>query len=392
MKLKRIYKIYILSFLFSLHVAIAAYINSTFLTSIISEKYVGLIFTVSSIFSLLFLSQSSSVLKSFGNRRLTILFILMNILGISGMVFSHNPYLIGASFVIFNITNILFFFCIDIFVEHFGDKKILGKTHGVYLTIYNVGWMISPFITGYLTASGNGYNLVYTMSLFVAIATMIGFIIWVPSFKDATYNKVPFMKAYKFLKEKHHLSAINIINFILQFFFVWMVIYVPIYLIEHMGFKWQDLSIMFTMMLLPFVIMPLSLGFIIDKYKIHKRMLLVVGTIIMSASTAIIAFMDTHSVVLWALVLCLTRLGAATIETVSEIYFFTHVREEDAHLLSLFRDMSPLSYLVAPLLGTAVLTLLPFKYLFIILGIIVLSIFYYIPRLKHSSHELHLSN
>lgn len=392
MKLQKIHKTYILSFLFSLHVALSAYVNSSFLTKIISEKYVGLIFVVSSIISLVFLSQSSSFLKSFGNRKLTLAFIFMNVLGLSGMIFSSNPYIVGTAFVLFNITNTLFFFCIDIFVEHFSDKKSIGRVHGVYLTVYNIAWMISPFITGRLASDGHGYVPVYTFAFITALITMIGFISWVPSFHDASYSKVPFFQAYKFIREKHHLASINLINFILQFFFVWMVIYTPIYLVEHLGFTWENIGIMFTWMLAPFVVIPLTLGMIIDKYKIHKRTAIVVGTIIMSLSTIAITFMDTKSIAFWAFILCMTRVGAAMVETVSEMYFFTHVREEDAHLLSIFRDMSPLSYLVAPLLGTAILLFFPFKYLFIILGLFVLSILYYVPRLKHAKNELHLSH
>ena len=52
----------------------------------------------------------------------------------------------------------------------------------------------------------------------------------------------------------------------------------------------------------------------------------------------------------------MTRVGASMVETISEMYFFTHVREEDAHLLSIYRDMSPLSSFIAPLLGNCCIT------------------------------------
>lgn len=51
--------------------------------------------------------------------------------------------------------------------------------------------------------------------------------------------------------------------------------------------------------------------------------------------------------------LILTRMGASIIETTSEIYFFTHTKEEDAFLLGVFRDMTP-AYIVAPLVSTAI--------------------------------------
>ena len=38
----------------------------------------------------------------------------------------------------------------------------------------------------------------------------------------------------------------------------------------------------------------------------------------------------------------------------SEIYFFKHVSEKDTDLLSVFRDMTPVAFLTAPLIGSAV--------------------------------------
>jgi hypothetical protein len=87
----------------------------------------------------------------------------------------------------------------------------------------------------------------------------------------------------------------------------------------------------------------------------------------------------------------MTRVGASIIETTSEIYFFSHIKEEEAYLLSVFRDMNPVAYIIAPLISTIIFIFLPFKFLFIILSIILLSGLYYIPHLKHN-HENTLSD
>ena len=87
----------------------------------------------------------------------------------------------------------------------------------------------------------------------------------------------------------------------------------------------------------------------------------------------------------------MTRVGATIIETTSEIYFFTHVKEEEAYLLSVFRDMTPVAYIVAPLISTLIFIYLPFKFLFIILSIILLSGLYYIPKLMHN-HDYGIPN
>jgi MFS family permease len=216
----------------------------------------------------------------------------------------------------------------------------------------------------------------------------IGLTFSVKTFKDKTYKKTPFLETYRYLKTNHHILAITIINFILQFFYVWMVVYTPIYLYEHIGLGWSQIGIIFTIMLIPFIIFGLPIGILIDKYHVRKRTLLYIGFIIISVSTFFIAGITTKSVILWAIVLFITRMGASIIETTSEIYFFTHIKEEEAYLLSVFRDMTPVAYIIAPLISTLIFVFLPFKFLFIILSIILLSGLYYIPHLKHNHEHL----
>ena len=383
---------YILSFLFTLHISISAYVNSTFLTEFISEKYVGLVYTAGSLITLILLAKSSGILKRLGNRGLVMWLLVINMIALTGLITSVDPRVIAVSFIAFITTNVLTLFSIDIFIEHFGDPKTIGKTRGLYLTIISLAWMVSPLITALLIGSGDGYLAIYAIAFFVTALTTIGLSLSVRKFRDKSYRKTPFLETYRYLKTNKHMLAITLINFILQFFFVWMVVYTPIYLIEHLGFTWDQIGVVFTIMLAPFVIFGLPVGILIDKYHVKKRTLLAIGFIIMSISTLSIAYISTTSVALWALVLFTTRVGASIVEATSEIYFFTHVREEDAYLLGVFRDMTPVAYMVAPLLGSLVFIFLPFKSLFTILAIFVLAGLYYVTKLKHSHGPELISN
>lgn len=382
---------YFLSFLFTLHIAISAFVNSTFLSGIISEKFVGILYTLSSLATLLLLSKSSNILKYVGNRRLTLVLLLTNMLALVGMITSVNPYIIGVSFVVFVSTNTQVFFCIDIFIEHFGNPKTIGRSRGLYLTILNIAWMASPLVAAFLITKEGGYKTIYIIAFTAVVLMTIGLLFSVKTFEDRTYKKTPFLETYRYLKTNRHMLAITMINFILQFFFALMVVYTPLYLYEHIGLGWGQIGIIFTIMLAPFVLFGLPIGILIDKYHVNKRTLLYVGFVIMSISTFIIGGMTTQNIILWSAILFMTRVGASIIETTAEIYFFTHIREEEAYLLSVFRDMTPVAYIIAPLIGTLIFIYLPFKSLFIILSIIMLSGLYYIPHLKHN-HENNLPN
>jgi MFS-type transporter involved in bile tolerance (Atg22 family) len=82
-------------------------------------------------------------------------------------------------------------------------------------------------------------------------------------------------------------------------------------------------------------------------------------------------------------ILFMTRVGAAMIETMSESYFFKSITEKNDDEISFFRNTGPLSFVIAPLLATPILFLVPsFEYLFFILGAILFLGFFISLRLK----------
>jgi MFS family permease len=386
--MKKIYRIYILAFIFTLHIALSAYANSSFLASNVGTKYVGILYTIASVITLLLLSNTSVILKYFGNRKLILILLTINMMALGTLISTLYPLFIALAFVAFVATNTLVLFCIDIFIEHFGTPKTIGRTRGIYLTVINLAWVASPILSGFLITHEGGYKAIYTVAFAMTILMILGLLLYVKKFKDKVYTKTPFLKIYKFLKKNKHIKAVNLINFILQFFFGVMVVYTPIYLNGNMGLSWDKLGIIFTIMLLPFVLFSVPIGKLIDRYHVHKRYLLTIGFIILGFSTILISQVDTQSVLFWGILLFMTRTGAAIIETTSEIYFFTHVREEDAYLLSIFRDMTPVAYIVAPLLGGLFILFFPFNYLFMVLGIFTLVGLYYVTQLKHNHHEI----
>ena len=160
-----------------------------------------------------------------------------------------------------------------------------------------------------------------------------------------------------------------------------MIIYTPIYLNQYLHFNWEQIGFIFTIMLLPFVFLSFPLGAISDRS--GEKKILLIGLLIMSLATLSIPFIKTPSVLIWALALFCTRVGAASAEAMAESYFFKVVSEENSDTISFFRNTSPLSYIIAPLLAIPVLFYIPsFQYLFYVLGAILLFGFFVSLRLK----------
>lgn len=384
----KIKNIYFLSFLFTLHTAVAAYINSSFLAEIIKEDYVGLLYTAGSLLIIIILSKSSMILKNFGNKNLTFAFLGVNMLALLGLALSKNPYIIMGSFVVFMTTNTLVFYCIDIFIEHFSKDNKTGLIRGLYLTIVNMAYLLSPLLAAYLIAKGN-YKAIYIFAFILSFIMAIGLVFYTKHFKDKKYEKGSIIDALKNLRKQKDVYPIVIINFLLQFFYAWMVVYTPIYLHQHLGFNWNQIGLIFSIMLIPFVIFGLPIGVLVDKYKVNKKILLYIGFFIIGITTSLMAFVSSLDVLIWGIVLFGTRVGASIIETTSEIYFFEKISDKDVNLISIFRDMLPVAYILAPIVATIIFFFIPFNgYFFLILGIIMFSGFYYIYQIKNGKNRI----
>jgi MFS family permease len=154
-------------------------------------------------------------------------------------------------------------------------------------------------------------------------------------------------------------------------FYGFMVIYTPLYLEKYIGFAWSEIGIIFTIMLLPFVIFELPVGELADD-KYGEKEFMTIGFAIMGLFTLVISFITVKSFWLWAIILFITRIGASLVEVSTESYFFKKVNKKRTDVVSLFRISRPLALVIAPVIATVAFGFIPFKYIFIIVGSIMI--------------------
>jgi MFS family permease len=374
--------VYLSSFLYSFHYALPAYIESSFIAQFISTtKIVGYTFSIAAIFTVLLTFLYPHLLKRFGNYRLTLTMIGLEILALLALAFFSNPILVIGFFIAHQTLANIIFLNLDSFVERFSDDAVTGSIRTVFMTVLNIAVAVAPFIAG-LMLTDHDFWKIY---LAAAAIMSIGFFVIAKNFKDYVdphYLAHPFRHTLKIVAESHDLHSIIFTHFLLSFFYTWMVIYLPIYLNTHMGISMNNiLGIIIPIALLPFVFFEIYLGKLADK-KLGEKEILTAGFILMALSTAGLSFITTSSVIVWAIALFTTRTGASMVEAMTESYFYKQVTAEDAHLITFMRTVRATAYIIGPLLGSLVLSFFDFHYLFLALGIILLAALPYSLTIK----------
>ncbi|MCM2339289.1 MAG: MFS transporter [Burkholderiales bacterium] len=372
--------IFLAGFLFSIPVALVSYINSSYLETYIDKNYVGIIYIVASTVAILGLLKMPKALNIFGNRLTILLSFLLTFSSLILLATTSNILVAIPAFVVYFASISFIIFSLDIFIEDFSKDSSVGSLRGLYLTIINIAWIISQIISGSVI-NNTSLSKIYLISAGFIFVGMLIFVFFLRNFKDPEYKKISVLKTLKSFIENKNISKIYLSSLILQFFYAWMIIYTPIYLHEYMNFSWDKIGVIFSIMLIPFILLDYPLGKLSDK--IGEKKMLNIGFIIIFISVFCIPFLKESSVLIWAMILFMTRVGAATIEIMNEAYFFKNVKEENADEISFYRNASPFAYIIAPLLAVPILFLIPsFKYLFFVLSAILLSGFFISLRIK----------
>ncbi|HBM45750.1 MAG: Major facilitator superfamily [Parcubacteria group bacterium GW2011_GWF2_38_76] len=379
--------IYLTAFLTAIGYAFIIYINSSFLQKFIGSEYIGTLYGIGSLITLFILTQISHVLKKIGHFKtmLTIITIETTAIFCSAVLDKYSSFynlsensleyfylsiFAIISFLVFSITAVLLRFSLDLYLEKYSQNKETGKARGIFLTTINLAIAISPYIVGKILTNGDFWRVYITSSLIFIPAILIT-IFKLRKVEDVEYRDAKFMTGLKKIWRNKNIHSIFMTNFLLEFFYSWMTIYTPIYLYKVMGFSWENIGTMFSIMLTSFIILQLPLGKIADKY-LGEKEILTAGLIITGLSTIYLAYIDKPVFWVWTIALFVTRIGAAAIEVMNETYFFKKVSPEDSDVIGFFRNAAPLAYIIGPLFASLLLYFMGFEYLFIILGFIML--------------------
>lgn len=371
------------TFLMGFSQAVLIYVMSSYFKLATGTESVGIFYGFSYAIFLLILLNLHKLVRLFGKSNVFYFSVLANIITLTLLIFT-NPSLSGVLLLmLYIIMGHIEWVALDVIVESFSTDKKSGRIRGLHLTILNAGVLFGPFVSVYvLDKIGFGGIFVFALifNCFVFVFGLLGF----RSVNHKFEQKLKVLDVIKKVIAKKDILRIYYVSFVLEFFYALMTIYTPIYL-RDLGYSWENIGLIFTIMLVPFVLLQYPMGILADKRTGEKEFLLS-AILIMAASTIAIYFIGSGSIMIWAIVLFITRIGAALIEILRDSYFFKKVDAYDVDIINFFRTSLPIAYIVATMFSSFIIFFLPIEFAFIMTGLVVLSALY--PALKLVDNEV----
>jgi len=380
-KKEKLQNLFLAGFILAVSMAQIAYIQSTYLNQFFSLETISIIFICTYIISFITMNEYPRLICRFNNLKTAIGLFVMQIIAL--LIFIYLPFkiFIPFAFIIYTLSVNLIFINFDIFLEAQTADTKTGRIRGAYYTLYNLGWVVTPFISGNIL-NRYGFNTVFYIVIFLLLPLILLILTTFKKYKNHyTKTHVKISATLKKVFKNKDVTKIFAVALLLQYFYATMTLFLPVYLNKTIGLSWSEIGIIFTIMLLPFVLLEFPAGYLADKYWGEKEMMSV-GVIITSCSLILISFITFKSILFWAVVLFISRIGASLIEIMRDTYFFKKVEVQEIGVINAFRSTMPLGYLFLSISSAIILLFVPIGTMFTILGLVVLSGLYFSLTIK----------
>jgi MFS family permease len=382
---KKIKVIEFFSFLTGFAQAVMAYIMSSYFKESLHTENFGIYYSIAYILVLISLLNFHKIIKKFGKSDVFFATFLAKII-ILGFLSTSLPSIFGAVLlVLYIILGSVNAVSLDSILESFSVDGKSGRIRGMHLMILDAGFVLGPILSTQLLEAFN-FQVVFVASLVIDAAALLFMSFGLGKINEKFRRRETIINLIKKAFKRKDIMRIYYISFVLEFFYTLMVIYTPIYLLD-LGMSWEKIGIIFTIMLLPFVILPYPAGFLADK-KWGEKNLLIGAIFIMGVSTFYIYFINSTTILIWSSIMFATRIGASLIQTLRDSYFYKRIDGKDVDLIDFYRTSLPVAYMLAPAVSAVALLMgFPLKMMFIIVAVVVLSALYPAFRLANNHCE-----
>ena len=366
--------VYAATLLFTFHWALVAYVNSAYLAQFVSNEIIGALYALGSLGTIVILFFSAPLLRTFGTRSLAGTLSVIEILALAGLALLPYPLAVVPLFLIHHALSPLMILIIDVLAEQRvgAQESRTGGLRGALLVFGAAGVAFAALIAGLLlNGAGQNFALVYLASALCMTAFWFVLRHTQRVFRDPVYADTDSAGTIRHFWNIRDFRFVFLARFLLQLFYAWMIIYVPLYLASVIGFPWYDIGILLFVALMAFVVFEYPIGRIADRY-IGEKEMMAGGFIVLATTTAYLGLLSAPLLIQWMITLFLSRVGASLVEATTESYFFKHTKDADAGVIGFFRITTPAAYLLGALIGTLTLVFASFAHAFLLFGLLML--------------------
>ncbi len=370
-----------LGFLFGFSVALVSYIGSSYYALALGgTTYVGLLYIISFSLLLVTLLNMHKALMRWGRGRSLMMLLVAQVGLLLLLVLLPVSYFTAAILALYYIIYGVIWVLWDAVLEAYSTDETTGRVRGMFLAVWGIGAIIGPAISLYVV-DNYGFSMIFTIVMVLYVLMASGTMIALRDIRGHVQRRR--MRIADKVKELIAQPALRYAYWIattLGFFYATMVVFMPLKLTE-IGFSFSEMGVLFTIMLIPFMLTGYPAGLIADRW-LGEKELFFVGMLILIGSVVVAALVDQKDFALWATILFFSRFGGALIEAMRDSYFYKHIDGEDVAMINLFRTSRSVAYVLAMLVATAIQVVAGMNAVFITMIFVLLSGLYPIARLK----------
>lgn len=363
--------VFVASLFLSIHFGSTLYFHSSFLNGYFEPNIVSLLFILGALGNLFLFLLAPKLIRRFGKRPFLFFSLILTAASTFIFAFTITRPTIVLAFIVYSSFLPMVYYCLDIFLEELSANAKTGEVRGIYLTVFNLGIIAGPLILTLLAKEGPPTKVLYLVAGLLLIPPALLAFFSFKSRQPRAYGpyhhslRLPFGDWWR----AKNVRRVTLARLVLESFFAFMVIYVPIYLHTGLGFAWSELGIIFTVMLLPFVLFEWPAGELADRL-LGEKEIMSAGFLVMGASLLVMPFIGKVFWV-WMAILFVSRVGASLIESMTEIYFFKRINAHDTGLISIFRLTRSVSFALGASLGALALNFFSFEKIFYVVAVLI---------------------
>src|SRR3989344_2561866 len=249
-----------------LHYYLIALVISNYLAQFMDDIALGWVIAGASVVVAASLIVSPSIFTRFGTNRVIMLLGAGEAVAALGLLSADSAATAAFFFALQGVFSFNIFLGIDLLLEAQSANEETGRLRGIFLVVSN-----TTVLAASLALSGILYDNNFGSVFSVALALLIPFLALTAFFLPPISNPVAassesFLTSLKTIAIRPSMIPVLIGHFLVLLFFTWEIYYLPLYLVEHIGFSWQVVSALFAISVLPYIFFEYPMGRIADKY------------------------------------------------------------------------------------------------------------------------------